>query len=324
MKQLYIPFLLLLLGWNVALPCSAATTPSLASVLRFATPEKAKELLTTQDRYTDTWSSFDIASRLQRKGATRKDIAELIAYAPSQIRNWTEADTTKMKSIIAQLDSIITANNFHLPLPKEIYLLKTTTKEEGGAGGYTRMKYIVLQDNIVSMKSAELMQVLIHEIFHVLTRNSPEFRKAMYAIIGFKLCPEMPFPSALDNYRISNPDAPFLDSYITLKKEGKPIDCTMIIYSKKEYNGGSFFGYLNIGFVLLRSDEPKQAAIVDDKPVIYAMNEVENFFEQVGRNTNYLIHPEEILANNFIFAVTDTKNLRNQNIVESIRKKLQE
>ena len=29
--------------------------------------------------------------------------------------------------------------------------------------------------------------------------------------------------------------------------------------------------------------------------------EVNNFFEQIGRNTNYIIHPDEVLADNFIF-----------------------
>ena len=31
------------------------------------------------------------------------------------------------------------------------------------------------------------------------------------------------------------------------------------------------------------------------------MEEVENFFEQIGKNTNYIIHPDEVLADNFIF-----------------------
>jgi len=34
-------------------------------------------------------------------------------------------------------------------------------------------------------------------------------------------------------------------------------------------------------------------------PRLYRTAELGNFFEQIGRNTAYIIHPEEILADNF-------------------------
>jgi len=37
----------------------------------------------------------------------------------------------------------------------------------------------------------------------------------------------------------------------------------------------------------------------EGQPVFYLFNEVTNFLDQVGTNTQYIIHPEEILADNF-------------------------
>jgi hypothetical protein len=38
-------------------------------------------------------------------------------------------------------------------------------------------------------------------------------------------------------------------------------------------------------------------------PRLLPLQAVSNFFEQVGKNTEYVIHPEEILADNFALLV---------------------
>jgi hypothetical protein len=49
---------------------------------------------------------------------------------------------------------------------------------------------------------------------------------------------------------------------------------------------------------------------------------VEGFFEQIGRNTNYIIHPEETLANNFVHLMTAKQDLKNPEIPEKIEQLL--
>ncbi len=125
----------------------------------------------------------------------------------------------------------------------------------------------------------------------------------MYQVIGFNLMNNVAYPKGLKAYRITNPDAPQIDSYISLKVNGEPINCMMILYSDREYDGGSLFKYLNIGFLSLKGDSIKTIEYKDDKPVIYSYEQVTGFFEQVGKNTKYIIHPEEIIANNFVYAI---------------------
>ena len=43
------------------------------------------------------------------------------------------------------------------------------------------------------------------------------------------------------------------------------------------------------------------------------------FFEKVGKNTNYIIHPDEILADNFVHLVIGTKNLSTPRIIDEMR-----
>ena len=144
----------------------------------------------------------------------------------------------------------------------------------------------------------------------------------MYGIIGFDISESISYPDNIKARRITNPDAPQTDSYINLLADGKGISCMMILYATDDYSGGSFFDYLNIGFLSLVGDKEKTAEIVNGEPVIYTMQQVQNFFEQVGRNTNYIIHPEEIMAENFTHAILSTEGLEDPIILEKIRQTL--
>ncbi len=49
------------------------------------------------------------------------------------------------------------------------------------------------------------------------------------------------------------------------------------------------------------------------------MKHISGFYEQVGRNTGYIIHPEEILADNFALLVLAQKNVRSPQILDDMR-----
>ena len=69
-----------------------------------------------------------------------------------------------------------------------------------------------------------LEHVIIHELFHVLSRHDPEFRSTMYGIIGFKMIDEIRLPNDLQAMKLTNPDAPYVDSYIQLEYENQPVN----------------------------------------------------------------------------------------------------
>jgi hypothetical protein len=112
------------------------------------------------------------------------------------------------------------------------------------------------------------------------------------------MMPELKLPQEMKDFQILNPDSPLIDSYITVKKEGVSIDCAMYPYAEEDYHGGFRLSYKKRGFIRL-NDKKEITYDKDGKPVIYSVDEVTGFYEQVGENTSYIDQPEEILAVNF-------------------------
>jgi hypothetical protein len=59
------------------------------------------------------------------------------------------------------------------------------------------------------------------------------------------------------------------------------------------------------------------------QPVLFDPAEIAGFHEQIGRNTRYIIHPEEVLADNFVFLVEGRIDLPTPRVVEEMGKILQ-
>lgn len=304
------------LSWCIALK----PVYMLSDKIRFASVEKARELLSQEDSFTRSWSPFDIDSRLEKQHSSR---AEMFDHIRDQVREWTPENQKHMLELVRSIDHDLQTQGFQIRFPEEIYFVKTTAKEEGQALAYTRGSNIVFKEDLKSAEGWDFKRLIAHELFHVLTRNNPEFRKKMYEIIGFRMMPDLDYPPSLRQLRITNPDAPQTDSYISLQVADQPVDCMMILYADREYPGtGSLFDYLRIGFLRLTDQAKKEVYFEDGKPVIYPMNKVGHFFEQVGKNTDYTIHPEEIMADNFSFAVLGKVDMPDQWILEAIKKNL--
>jgi hypothetical protein len=57
-------------------------------------------------------------------------------------------------------------------------------------------------------------------------------------------------------------------------------------------------------------------------PKLVGTERVSGFMEQVGRNTDYVIHPEEILADNFALLVLNEQNVASPEILRKMREVL--
>ncbi len=284
--------------------------------ITFATAKQASELLKKEDAYTKRWSTFDIQARLHKTDGNKQELINLTA---SQTKDWQDDEKNKIKTAIGEINARISSANLHLNIPHLVFI-KSSMQSEGDADGYTRDNLIVLKDNIATLPKEKLTNLLIHELFHILTRDNKAFREKMYNIIGFHLTNEIIIPPPMSNLLIANPDAPVLDSYITVKVGDKTVDCVMVLFSRRHYQGGNFFDYMDIGLAELQDkDNHKVVALSDEnQPIVYRLEEASNFFEQVGINTPYIINPEEILAENFVYALIDKKGLPDQEIVNKI------
>jgi hypothetical protein len=144
-----------------------------------------------------------------------------------------------------------------------------------------------------------------------MTRHDQNFRAQAYALIGFRIGPEVQLPAAIAPLQITNPDAPHHDSFIDLRVGGRMITVVPILLSRSAVFDPEIGNVLDRYWTLrlMAIARPSSAAtpaaqMRNGAPVLLRLNEVEGFFEQTGTNTRYVIHPDEILAENFALLVT--------------------
>ena len=271
--------------------------------------------LTNHDEFTNRWSKFDIDVRLNKQNGNKN---ELFQYISTQALQWSESEKIKVDSVMQSINKDIKHLMLNIDYPNSIFFIKTTGEEEGNASGYTRSNCLILNDETLIWGFQELKNIIIHELFHIISRNNLSFREKMYEVIGFKVIKEISFPQSLRDFKVTNPDAPMINSYINLSNGEESKDYALITYSKKEFNGGSLFDYVTFGFIKLQ-DLNNGVKV----PIIYVDGDFTNFFEQIGNNTGYIIHPDEILADNFVFLLNENNNLPSQWVVDKMKLNLQ-
>lgn len=281
-------------------------------VIEFTSVSKARELLTREDDFIQRLSPFDRAARMKTDRPVSK--AELLKFIGGAVLEWSAADKQKIETAIAKIRPALEA--LPLKVPKTVYLVKTSGAEEGKAF-YTRGTTIVFPEpQLTGPSEAPLEKTIAHELFHVLSRNNPSLREKLYETIGFKKADELALPAQLKDRKITNPDAPRNDHAIRLKFKGREVSAVPILFSSTEQydpkRGGEFFNYLQFKFMMTPSGE-----LVEPK-------EVTGFFEQVGRNTDYIIHPEEILADNFALLVTGKRDVSSPEILQRVEQILKQ
>ena len=91
--------------------------------------------------------------------------------------------------------------------------------------------------------------------------------------------------------------------------------------------GGEFLDYLQFQFLLV--EHPNNSSTVkpiyeNRKPKLVEPREISGFFEQIGKNTEYIIHPEEIIADNFMFLILGRPNPSSPEIIKKIEEILKD
>ena len=294
---------------------------------RFADEKKAQELFLSNTKFLNNLNQYDLDYRLNKKNAT---LEEYKAFGTSQMREFTEKEKNLVSKQIIKMENTLNNQKMNLPFDEEIIFIKSTQKEENGSLSYTHSTQIYLGEEIFNMMGDksdirdkfEVEKIFWHELFHCISRTNAIFRKEMYKIIHFTVMDkDFIIPKEIYEISISNPDVEHHDSYATFKIDGKNIDCYMVLTAFKPFNkpGDSFFNCLQFSIVP-----------IDSKGEFCLPQDTENFWEIFGKNTPYVIDPEECLADNFSFAVLNQEyekyseckrkglNFKNPEIIEKI------
>ena len=228
----------------------------------------------------------------------------------SEMQNFSGEEKVFINVVFASAQSALEKINSKL-MPDRIELIKTKTNHYGPDVYYTREDAIILPDNIFMEPSVEeQMPIMLHEIFHILSRYNKSFRDEMYALIGFsEFEEELILPREIAERVLTNPDGARRDYAIKLKDENgvEQSALPLILSTKKRYDPGmsSFFGYLSFDLFPLIKVTRNQVTLGLNKKGESTLSVGHNvdFFNQIKDNTQYIIHPDEIMADNFMMAV---------------------
>lgn len=294
---------------------------------RFADLKEAQKLFLSNVDFLNNLNQYDLDYRLNKKNAT---LEEMKSFGVSQMLEFTEEEKSLVAKQIKEMEKTLEVQKMTLPFDEEIIFIKSTQQEECGSLAYTHATQIYLGEQIFEYMELEdnvriklyYKKVFWHELFHCITRTNKEFRKDMYKIINFTVTDkDFPIPKSIKDISISNPDVEHHDAYATFNIDGKNIDCYLVLTASKPfmYPGDVFFDCMQSSLVPLNS-----------KGEFYLPKDTKNFWEIFGKNTEYVIDPEECLADNFGYAILNQEyekypeckmkelNFKNPEIIEKI------
>lgn len=297
----------------------------------FVDRQQAAEFLAVEDAFLAGLSRFDLQARLQT--TNEATTADYLAMTREQVLDWDAAEVDRLVSIAAELKPKL--ERFDLPFPDEVVLIKYSGQGEAGAA-YTRRHGIVFPRHKLAADAPAQTHLVLHELFHILSRQDSRLRRGLYEVIGFQPCNPIDLPTDLKNLKISNPDAPTIDYYISLDEqdaEGNRVtqEAVPVLLAREEYHpdrGRTFFDYLEFKLLHIEKSEgvwlPKRIEQAGEvSPVVVDGFTSESYRRQIGRNTNYIIHPDEILADNFAFLVAGREGLPSPEILDAVQRLLQ-
>ena len=285
--------------------------------LHFADVEAGQVLVATSDTVLKALSRFDRQVRLKTDGEATE--AALIEFLKGEVVEW---DDEARKSLVESIERVRPRlEPLHLPLPQSVLLIQMSGKEESNAA-YTRGAAILLpRERVQKLKPDALDRLLLHELFHVLSRHAPELRRDLYRIIGFEVCEPIVLPPSLADLKLTNPDAPLIACHIQLTEGDESFQAAPILYSSSAtydaVNKPPLFKYLTFRLLKVEQHDGRWRPLLKEgEPVLIDPAPSKSFGDQIGQNTKYIIHPDEILADNFVHLVMQTEKLASPQIVE--------
>jgi len=243
----------------------------------------------------------------QTLSGTRKEhISAYKKFLQKDVTNFTEKEAEYVRKIVneaRQLCDIISPDIF----PKPLNLIKTKANHYAKSVYYTRENNIIIPYDVLGENRNEdaFLEIILHEIFHIYSRLNSDKRTQLYELIGFRKAANIQLPEELDRRLLLNPDGADIEYLITVSDAKDTVQLIPLLYSKTPEiasNSPGFFTYLqfelfqikNEGNVLTVQTKEGYKSTIEDRFQI-------DFQDQIGPNTGYIWHPDEILADNFAF-----------------------
>ena len=281
--------------------CLEPTT--LSGRLEFASAERGGEILGRADQWARQLSAFDRAARQRTLEPTTTE--ELLAFVSGNALSWTSEEQVYWSRLVDRLSEAVTGLMLSVP---EILLVKTTGLEEFGFA-YARGRAIVLPQGRLAIAGDQRRDLflLAHEFFHYLSANNATLRDSLYELFGARRLDGFTYPPELEDRRVSNPSWYADHVSVRVNTRHGPVEVVPLIRPtiplaeviQLPIGGPPAIGR-HIEMVLVAVD-PQTGRVLRDAagaPIIHAL-EGTDLVDRMARNTSYMLHPQEVIADNF-------------------------
>lgn len=287
------------------------------TVLRFAAAAQARAVLAANDEWMQASSS---AQRTLLAGHRGAKLARFQAAQAESALDWTAEARARWQ---AALETIAPAlNRLQLPWPDEILLVATDGRESANQP-HTRAHAIMLPRRFEQQGYSDA-EVLAHELWHVVSRHQPALAQRLYALIGYEPVAELEWPRAWRDIRLANPDAPRHRHAMRLRLDGRDTWVMPVVVVGAGGPGETLLDRIEPRLLEVlpgRAGQPTRARLRGGRPVWHDIDANAEFLQRLGGNTDYTMHPEETIADNFMFLVVG-RAVPNPVLLERMRAEL--
>lgn len=324
MKQFFTLVLLSVLLFP-ALACNAQTPTRIVRldathVALLLDSAAASQAIATDrhDRYFELVTASEMSIQMKKplaEGQTRENLLPAyVAFLKGDVESFSADDAAFMEKVLQKMFKTVSQVNASI-FPDTLKLIKTKGTHYGAGVWYTRDNCIVIpKGELEAQKTNAFTNTMYHELFHVFSRLNAAKRIKLYQLIGFEKIDfkKLSLPPALAERVLYNPDGVDFAQKISLSLgDSATIQAIPIIYANNvgaKAGQGTFFGYVEFSLFQIQpaSDGTWNVATkADGFSSTLNMNELPDFFRQIKDNTEYIIHPDEVLADNFSFIMIE-------------------
>lgn len=271
--------------------------------------------------FFDKITSLDMQIQLQKSYPNSTDRKEILSDYRKFLAHDVTTFTNQEQELLSQVWQKVyrDCNSIRTGLfPDTISLLKTLAQHYGPGVYYTRGKGIIIPQNELYSENIDgLYTVMLHELFHIWSRLHPDKRQQLYSLIGFRKLPvvtsELEMNPTLRSRILLNPDGVDYSYTIQLiNTAGHLVDAIPIIISnRKTYSADqpSFFSYLSFQLFPIEKTPLDTYKVISTAEGLAPSDLIEgsNFTGIIKDNTSYIIHPDEIMADNFVLWVKQNR-----------------
>ncbi|HMQ50169.1 MAG TPA: hypothetical protein PKA00_22380 [Saprospiraceae bacterium] len=309
------------------------TADTVAVILLDSTAAASRVVQDRQEGFFEKINALDMALQLGQphRCSTSRDslIADYRLFLQQDLLNFTDKEKNRLELLFTETLQLCRAIDPSLFQNDSIGLIKTRGRYYGDAVYYTREKNIVIpEEELQTASDATLRRVLLHELFHIYSRYHPPQRKSLYELIGFYPLEQAPeWLGCLDASLLLNPDGIDYHWCIRLKIPSDTVvrAVPLTFYLRPSQFPRTYFDYLNFQLFALQEQDGRLYLDAKDEALLRIPDD---FYAQIGTNTDYIIHPDEILADNFaLLALTHSDDFwhrmgkyqgRNREILEKM------